>query len=215
MLFPRLSFEAEIGLARYWHQIPSITIVGNDEIFQFSVEHPIFSQKPDFYLAVQNILRNIRFRSKLFQQIFKGRQRCCMKLWSLLFCFLLPGSAFAQWEGNYTLVEETEGCPEGSLIMSQERIILGARLSFDLTQGVIESQEEECLYLTKTEITKSPVTLRITRWTERKNCKEGVFNGRSEEVLSLENRNSRYHIQSFGSDGKKAEEITCQYIKLE
>jgi hypothetical protein len=136
-----------------------------------------------------------------------------MKFWPLFFCFLFSGNAFAQWEGDYSLTAEKEGCAEGQLIISQERILFGARLSFDLTPGVVESQEEECFYLTKTEVNTSSQTLRIFRWTERSKCRDKKFAGMSEEVFSFENDTAQYIIQSYDSDGKKEEEIKCQYVK--
>lgn len=135
-----------------------------------------------------------------------------MKFWPLYFCLIFPISAFAQWEGNYSLIDKKESCPEGTAIISEERIILGGRLSFELTPGIVESQEEECFYTTRTEVARSPQFLRVTRLTERSKCKQNKFNGTSIEELSFDYGAAYYSIKSYNSDGVLEEDVSCRYI---
>lgn len=136
-----------------------------------------------------------------------------MRFWPLYFCLFFARSAFAQWEGDYSLVDEKEGCPEGAAIISQERIIFGGRLSFELTPGVIESREDECFYSTRTEIASSPQALRVTRLTERSECNQKKFDGTTIEELSIEDLTAYYLIKSSNDNGAVEEEVSCRYIR--
>lgn len=135
-----------------------------------------------------------------------------MKIWPLII-LMLSGCAFAQWEGDYSLVKEQEGCPEGALVMTKERILFGASLSFELAKGPVKAQEDECFYSTKTDVDKNEKVLTITRKTERSKCKTPKFNGISDESLSFQNGAAEYSISSLDGEGKKQEELKCLYKK--
>lgn len=134
-----------------------------------------------------------------------------MKYWP--FMFLIAFSAYAQYEGDYTLVAEKDGCPEGTLIVNKERVIFGGRLSFELSPLESKSQEEECFYHTKVTHETNADHFKVTRWTERSKCKDAKFNGTSEEELYFDKNGGRYSIASADPTGKKQEDIKCQFKK--
>ncbi len=133
-----------------------------------------------------------------------------MKYWPILL-FISFTSAYAQLDGDYLLTVEKEGCPEGTLITSKDRIIFGGRLSFELKPEESKTQEEECFYHTKTKAEVHESMLKVTRWTERSKCKDIKFNGTSEEELFVEKGTAIYSIASADPQGKKQEDIKCQY----
>lgn len=130
--------------------------------------------------------------------------------------FIIGQGLFAvapQWEGDYVLLKETAGCPEGALILKKERVLLGSRLSFELTPGVINSREEECQYAVKTDMQKDGALLKITRMTERTNCKTKQFEGKSEETLTVKDGTAEYILMNSSEGEAKSEELKCLYKK--
>ena len=131
-----------------------------------------------------------------------------MKYCSLLL-FLAVSCAYAQFDGDYVLTAEKEGCPEGTLITSKDRIIFGGRLSFELKPEESKTQEEECFYHIKTKAEVQETMLKVTRWTERTKCNDIKFNGTSEEELFVDKGTATYSIASADPQGTKQEEIKC------